>query len=110
MVEISVVVPVYNVETYLEECLNSIINQTFSDIEIICINDGSTDSSLDILNDYSKKDDRIKIINQENKGLGATRNKGIDLAKGKYIFFIDSDDYIELNTFFELHNVCEKKN
>lgn len=109
MVEISVVVPVYNVEKYLDECLNSIINQTFSDIEIICINDGSTDSSLDILNDYSKKDDRIKIINQKNKGLGATRNKGIDLAKGKYIFFIDSDDYIELNALFELHNLCEKK-
>ena len=109
VVKVSVLVPCYNVEKYIKQCLDSIVCQTLKDIEIICINDGSTDSSLDILKDYSKKDDRIKIINQKNKGLGATRNKGIDLARGKYIFFIDSDDYIELDTLFELYNVCEKK-
>lgn len=109
MVEISVVVPVFNVEKYLSECLDSIINQTFKDIEILCINDGSTDNSLNILNKYMEIDNRIKIINQENSGLGASRNRGMELAKGKYIFFIDSDDYIELNTLMELYEICENK-
>lgn len=94
MVEVSVIIPVYNVEEYLEECLNSVINQTLNDIEIICINDGSTDNSLKILKDFAKRDNRIKVFNQKNKGAGATRNWAMKHANGKYVSFIDSDDYI----------------
>ena len=97
MVKISVIVPVYNVEEYLEECLDSIINQTLEDIEIICVNDGSTDNSLKILKKYAKKDNRIKIINQKNCGSGCARNSGLNQSQGDYIFFLDSDDFIPLN-------------
>lgn len=110
MTKISVIVPIYNVEKYLEQCLESIINQTLKDIEIICINDGSTDNSLNILNKYATKDKRIKIINQENKGLGATRNVGIKLAKGEYISFIDSDDFLELTTYEETYKISKENN
>lgn len=92
--KVSIILPVYNVEKYLPKCLDSICNQTFNDFEIICINDGSTDSSLNILKFYSKKDNRIKIINQENCGLGSARNIGLKYSNGDYILFIDSDDYI----------------
>ena len=94
MPKISVIVPVYNVEQYLPKCLDSIINQTFKDIEIICINDGSTDNSGKVLEEYAQKDDRIKVLNQDNKGLSAARNNGISQAKGEYISFVDSDDFI----------------
>ena len=96
--KISVIVPVYNVEEFLENCLDCVCNQTFEDIEIICINDGSTDSSPDILQSYAKKDSRIRVYNQENKGLGFVRNIGMEYASGDYIYFIDSDDYLALNT------------
>lgn len=102
MYDVSVIVPVYNVENYLEECLDSICNQTLSNIEIICVNDGSTDNSLNILNDYAKKDDRIRIISQPNQGLAASRNNGLKEASGKYIYFIDSDDYIDLTCLEKL--------
>lgn len=95
MVKISVIIPVYNVEKYLEKCLDSIINQTFEDMEIICIDDGSTDSSLEILNKYAGNDKRIKVVAQENSGPSQTRNKGIELAQGEYLTFVDSDDWIE---------------
>lgn len=95
---ISIIVPVYNVEKYLEKCLNSIINQTYKNIEIICIDDGSPDNSIYILNRFAKKDKRIKIIRQKNQGLSAARNIGINNATGKYIIFVDSDDWLELNT------------
>ncbi|WP_225369762.1 glycosyltransferase family 2 protein [Methanobrevibacter arboriphilus] len=85
--KISVIIPVYNVEKYLEQCLDSVINQSLEDIEVICINDGSTDNSLEILDEYAKKDNRIKIINKKNEGLGVARNIGMDYAKGKYIIF-----------------------
>ena len=91
---ISVIVPVYNVKNYLEKCLDSIINQTYKNLEIILINDGSTDESLDICYMYEKKDNRIKVYNQENHGLSYTRNRGIEIARGKYIGFVDSDDVI----------------
>ncbi len=92
---ISIVLPIYNVEQYLERCLESVIHQTYKNLEIICINDGSTDSSLEICKAYAQKDRRIVIVDQENKGLAAVRNKGIELAKGDYLSFIDSDDYVD---------------
>lgn len=99
--KISIVVAVYNIESYLNQCLDSLINQTIKDIEIICVNDGSTDNSQNIINEYSKKDSRIKVINQDNKGISAARNAGIDAATGEYLLFIDGDDYIDLD-------LCEK--
>ena len=104
MCEISVIIPVYNVEKYLKECLDSVVNQTFKDIEIMCVNDGSSDGSLTILKQYADRDNRIKIITQKNQGLGAARNTGLKKAKGKYIYFIDSDDYINVKTLEKLYN------
>ncbi len=101
--EISVVIPVYNSEKYLEKCLTSLVNQTFKDIEFIFVNDGSIDNSLNILQEYAKKDSRITIINQENKGISQARNEGIKKAQGQYIGFIDSDDWIDLDFFEKLH-------
>lgn len=108
MPKISVIIPVYNTAQYLPQCLDSIINQTFNDIEIICINDGSTDTSLDILNEYSLKDHRIKIINQENNGQAVARNIGLDVAIGSYIYFVDSDDSIHEQTLEIMYSVAEK--
>ena len=109
MCKVSVILPVYNVGNYLEECLNSIVNQTLTDIEIICINDGSIDDSSFILENYSKNDDRIKIYDQTNIGAGATRNRGIALAKGEYIYFIDGDDYLDLTALEEAYDIASKK-
>ena len=97
MVKVSVIVPVYNGEEYLEECLDSIINQTLEDIEIICVNDGSTDNSLKILKKYAKNDDRFIILDEDNQGAGISRKKGIDVSKGEFIYLMDSDDYINNN-------------
>lgn len=94
MPKISVIIPVYNTESYIDICLDSLINQSFKDFEAICINDGSNDASLDILERYSKFDKRIKVFSTENKGLSEARNYGVYLSKGKYITFVDSDDYI----------------
>ena len=91
---VSVIIPVYNVEEYIEKCLNSVVNQTYKKIEIIIIDDGTQDGAGKICDDYAKKDNRIKVIHQNNRGLSAARNVGIDKAKGKYIAFIDSDDYV----------------
>ncbi|RAP47411.1 MAG: hypothetical protein BZ135_02205 [Methanosphaera sp. rholeuAM6] len=101
--KISVIVPVYNVEQYLERCLDSIVNQSLKDIEIICINDGSTDNSLKILEEYAKKDDRIIVINQKNHGQGYSRNRGLDVARGEYVLFVDSDDWVDIDTCKELY-------
>ena len=90
---ISVIVPIYNVEEYLSGCLESILSQNFSDFEIICIDDGSTDESGSILEMYASKDSRIRTVHQENKGLSSARNVGLDMARGEYIAFCDSDDY-----------------
>lgn len=108
MPKISVIVPVYNVQDYVGECLESICNQTFKDIEIIIVNDGSTDKSLTVCEAYKKKDKRIRIISQTNKGLSAARNKGIDNALGEYFIFIDSDDCIEMLYLEELYNMVKK--
>lgn len=97
---VSVIVPVYNVEKYVSKCLDSLINQTLRNIEIICINDGSTDNSLKILEEYAQKDSRIIVINQENQGVGAARNRGLEIAKGDYLGFCDPDDWVD-NDFFE---------
>lgn len=102
MAKVSVVIPCYNVAEYLKECLVSVINQTLKDIEIICINDGSTDCTLEILKEFAKKDDRIKIISRENKGVGHSRNEGIWNAKGDFISFIDPDDYYEYQDNLEI--------
>ena len=108
MPKVSLVVAVYNLEKYIAECLDSIINQTFNDIEIICVNDGSKDNSLDILEDYSLKDSRIKIITQPNQGSGAARNTGLAEAKGEYVQFLDGDDYFELEMVGKLYNLAKK--
>lgn len=104
MVNVSVVIPFYNVGDYLGECLESIVNQTLRDIEIICINDGSTDGSLKIVEEFASSDDRIKIFSQENKGVSASRNRGISLSSGDYIYFMDSDDILDLNALEELYD------
>jgi len=103
MVKISVIMPIYNSEKYLKEAIDSVLNQSFKDFELICINDGSTDNSPEILENYRKKDKRIKIINQKNQGLSAARNKGLKNSEGEFIFFIDSDDYIAKNTLKKLY-------
>ena len=106
-VKISVVLPVYNVANYLRKCLDSLVNQTFEDFEVICVNDGSTDLSLGILEGYALSDSRFKIISQENKGLSGARNTGIQHVRGEYILFVDSDDWLEENALEELYNHVE---
>ena len=103
MAKVSVIVPVYNVEKYLDVCLDSLINQTFDDFEIICINDGSTDSCLNILRQYAKLDRRIKIFSQKNLGLSAARNAGMKQANGEYIVFVDSDDFLSPVALEKMH-------
>ena len=93
MVKISVIVPVYNCEDYLEESIRSILNQSFNDIEIICVDDGSTDDSLNILKELSKQDTRLKVYTQENQGASVARNNALEKASGDYIYFFDADDY-----------------
>jgi len=111
MPKVSVIVPVYNVEPYLRRCLESLVNQTLKDIEIICINDCSTDKSLVILKEYARKDERVKIIDfKKNQGVSVARNSGMKIAKGEYIGFCDSDDYVDLDFYEKLHELAKKKN
>lgn len=110
-IDVSVIVPIYNVEKYLDQCLNSIENQTKQDgIEIICVNDGSTDRSPEILQRHADKNDKIKVITQENQGVSEARNSGMKIAKGKYIMFIDSDDLIVPYAIEKSFNTAEKYN
>lgn len=95
---ISIIVPVYNAAPYLPQCLDSLVNQTYRDIEIICVNDGSTDNSLDILKAYAERDSRILVIHQENQGLSDARNKGLENARGEWVMFVDNDDWIDIST------------
>jgi len=104
---ISIIIPVYNTEKHLSACLDNILLQTFSNFEILCINDGSTDNSLKILEEYTKKDKRIKIINQKNQGVSSARNIGIEKAIGEYILFVDSDDYLHKNACQELYRYIQ---
>lgn len=108
--KISVIVPVYNVEKYLKKCLNSLINQTLTDIEIICVNDGSIDSSLKILEEFAQADSRIKILTQQNSGQSVARNYGISNATGEYLGFVDSDDWVDLDYFEKLYNAAKDNN
>lgn len=101
---ISVVIPVYNVEKFLVRCLDSVIRQTYKNLEIILVDDGSKDNSGIICDKYQKQDNRIKVIHKKNEGLGYARNSGLDIATGKYVFFIDSDDYIEISMIESLYN------
>lgn len=108
--KLSIIVPVYNGEKYIRKCIDSILNQSFKDMEIIVINDGSTDTTEEILKTYLEKDKRIKLINNKNSGPAAARNKGIKAARGNYIGFVDSDDYIELTMYEKLYEAAEKSN
>ena len=107
---ISIIVPIYNVKSYLRKCVNSVCSQTLKNLEIILVDDGSNDGSEVICDELKKKDKRILVIHQENAGESAARNTGLFYAKGKYIGFIDSDDYIETNMFEELYKslLCNK--
>lgn len=108
--EFSIIVPVYNVEKYLKKCINSILNQTYINYELILVDDGSKDSSGKICDEYEKKDKRIKVVHKKNDGLSDARNKGLEIAIGDYIMFIDSDDYIDDNLFLDkLFNIISKR-
>lgn len=107
---ISVIIPVYNVEKFLDRCINSIVNQTYKKIEVILIDDGSTDASGKMCDEWRKKDNRIKVIHQENFGAGAARNIGIKNSTGKWLFFVDSDDYLKLNIIELLYNNALENN
>lgn len=106
--KVSVLVPIYNVEEFLPDCLDSLVRQTLKEIEIICINDGSTDSSLDIIKKYARDDDRIVIINKKNSGYGDSMNKGLKKASGEYVGIVESDDFIDLDAFEKMYNVAKK--
>lgn len=106
--QVSIIVPVYNVENYIERCLNSLVNQTFKDIEIITINDGSTDKSLELLNKYAKEDIRISVIDLGDEGVSYCRNLGIEKANGKYIMFVDSDDWIDSSMVEVMYKKAEE--
>ena len=111
MPKVSVIIPVYNVENYIERCLDSALNQTLQDIEMIVVNDGSTDSSKEKIENYMKKyEGKIKYLEKENGGLSSARNFGMPHATGEYIAFLDSDDYIELNAYEEMYNLAKKEN
>ena len=103
MAKVSIIIPTYNVEMYLVECMESVVNQTLKDIEIICINDGSTDGSLEILKSYAQKDDRIVLVDKENGGYGIGMNIGLDKATGEYIGIVEPDDFIPLNMYSDLY-------
>ncbi|UJF15261.1 glycosyltransferase [Jeotgalibaca sp. MA1X17-3] len=108
MIKVSIIVPVYNVEKYLKKSIESLMNQTLKDIEIILVNDGSTDNSLFICKQYEKKDFRIKVIDKNNGGVSSARNIGIELASGQYIGFIDPDDWIEPEMYEKMYSKIEK--
>ncbi|MDR1683984.1 MAG: glycosyltransferase [Elusimicrobiota bacterium] len=108
--QISIIIPVYNVEKYLACCLNSALSQTFADFEAICIDDGSTDNSLQILKEYAQRDARIKVTTRENRGLSVTRNEGIQAARGEYIYFLDSDDAMHPQLLEVAHHFAQKQN
>ncbi len=108
MALVSVIIPLYNVEKYLDKCIKSVVNQTLKDIEIILVNDGSDDNSSNICDEWEKKDSRIKVIHQENYGVSPARNVGVKTSTSQYIAFIDSDDYVDFNYLEKLYNVAKE--
>lgn len=108
--KVSVIVAIYNVEKYLERCLESLINQRLRELEIILIDDGSTDDSPEICDKYAEKDNRIIVVHKKNQGLGMARNSGLELAKGEYVVFVDSDDFIEKNAYWEMYEAISSEN
>ena len=109
-IKVSIIVPVYNSEKYLQTLINSLIAQTLKEIEIIVIDDGSTDSSGKILDDYQSELEKIKVIHKQNAGVSAARNTGLEVASGEYIGFVDSDDWIEKDMYEKLYNTAKLKN
>ena len=105
---ISVIIPVYNVEQYLSKCLDSVVNQTYKNLEVILVDDGSTDNSGKICDEFALKDNRIIVIHKSNGGLSSARNEGLKFAKGQYVGFVDSDDYIEIGMYEKLLEVSLK--
>lgn len=110
MPKVSIIIPVYNVEEYLRECMESVVNQTLRDIEIVCINDGSTDDSLDILKEYAQRDKRIILIDKENEGYGVGMNTGIERASGEYIGIVEPDDFVPEEMYEELYRIASENN
>ena len=111
MVKISIIIPVYNCEDYLEQCIKSVLAQSLKELEMICIDDGSTDFSAQLLQEFARKDKRIVLLCQENQGPGGARNAGIRQAKGKYIIFLDADDYyVDENALEMMFDACETQN
>ena len=108
MVKVSIIIPVYNVEEYLVECMDSVIRQTLKEIEIICVNDGSTDQSLNILKQYQNRDDRIILIDKENGGYGQAMNQGLERVTGEYIGIVEPDDYVPMNMYEELYKIASE--
>jgi len=110
MISLSVIIPIYNVEHFLCQCINSVVDQSFTDLEIILVDDGSTDTSPQICDEWASKDSRIKVIHKQNEGLGYARNSGLELATGEYVTFLDSDDYIDNTCYEDMLSVVRKEN
>ena len=108
--KITIIIPVYNVEDYLKRCLNTVVAQSYKNLEIILVDDGSNDDSLIICKEFEAKDSRIRVFSQTNQGVSAARNTGLDAASGEYIAFVDSDDYIHLNMFERLYSLINNYN
>lgn len=108
MPKLSIIIPVYNVEKYVSNCLESILNQPFKDLEVICVNDGSSDKSLSVLQEYKNRDERMIIIDKKNEGSGVARNSALAIARGEYIFFVDGDDWIEENSLDKMISEADK--
>ena len=105
---VSVIIPVYNAQEGIRQCIDSLLNQSFTDFEIILINDGSTDNSLEVIKEYADANDFIRVIDKENEGVAKTRNKGIQLAKGKYVVFIDNDDFVDSDYLERFYNEIDQ--
>src|SRR3954470_7921673 len=103
-IKVSVVIPVYNAEKYITECIESLLNQTLKQCEFIFVNDGSSDNSSQIINEFKKKDNRIILINQENQGVSIARNNGLKAASGEYVGFVDADDYIDCEMYETIYS------
>ena len=108
--KVSIIVPVYNVEKYLDRCMESLLNQTLKDIEIILVDDGSPDNCPQMCDEYAKKDSRVKVVHKANAGLGYARTSGLEVATGEYVAFVDSDDYVDLDAYQTMYNEAVREN